>query len=191
MTTEPNQPHKAGPVQPGPLPSNPEQQGPRQHPGPLQPEPLRPQELQSTNNTGQEGTVHTGPVPTGQQVMIFDKDYRAVIGTLLWSWILLWIPVPFQLWAISARQLTLYGVTTLEVKSGALSKTFQNVDLYRVKNVSAAESVFSGGRLLITTADGDTIRVPHVKDASRVAHALRAAVDQSRRDYGMSTRENI
>ncbi|MDZ5076714.1 PH domain-containing protein [Nesterenkonia sp. HG001] len=186
MNTEPNEPNQIDPMQPGLQPPLPPHQSGTLQPGPFQPGPVQP-----TGGEGRMGQVHAGPTPTSQQVTIFDKDYRAVIGTILWSWVLFWIPVPFQLWAISSRKLTLYGVTTLEVKSGALSKNFQNVDLYRVKNVSAAESVFSGGRLFITTAEGETIRVPHVKDAGRVAHTLRAAVDQSRRDYGMSTRENI
>ncbi|CDP49233.1 PH domain-containing protein [Propionibacterium freudenreichii] len=120
--------------------------------------------------------------------MKIETDYRALIGNVIWAWILAFIPTAIVAWTISQTSYEISG-TVLSAKSGLITKTIDNIDLYRVKNISAADSPLSGGKVIITNQDGTTKELRFIKSPELAAQQLRAVVDEQRRDHGTTTHE--
>ncbi len=115
--------------------------------------------------------------------MTIEKDWRALIGNALWAWILIWIPtavIAVQIATTSHR----FDSSTLSWKRGLITKKTTNVDLRRVRSISAEDSIFTGGRLLITETDGTQLKIPYLKHPEEVARKLRELTEKNARDQG-------
>lgn len=116
--------------------------------------------------------------------MVIEKDWKALIGNACWSWILAWIPlIPLAI-SIATTSYRFDGKDTLTYCYGIINKREINLDLRRVKSISASDSPFTGGRLMIVENNGGTDTFKYVKNARRVAEQLRVMVDEASRARG-------
>lgn len=116
--------------------------------------------------------------------MIIEKDWKALIGNACWSWMLAFIPmIPLAI-SIATTSYRFDGRDTLTYCYGIISKHEINLDLRRVKSISASDSPFTGGRLIIVENNGSVDTFKYVKNARRVAEQLRLMVDDSSRARG-------
>lgn len=122
--------------------------------------------------------------------MHFEKDWRALIGNACWSWILIWIPVAIEALKISRTSMRLDG-GVLQYATGALSKRYTNIDLYRVRSVAATDSVFTGGKLIIQNSDGSQETLKYVRNAGELSGRFRTLIDAEREKHRIHTRENL
>lgn len=116
--------------------------------------------------------------------MVIEKDWKALIGNACWSWMLGFIPmIPLAI-SIAATSYRFDGRDTLTYCYGIINKHEINLDLRRVKSISASDSPFTGGRLIIVENNGSVDTFKYVKNARRVAEQLRLMVDDSSRARG-------
>ena len=109
--------------------------------------------------------------------MNIEKDWKALIGNACWSWILLFFPaIPLAI-SIATTSYRFDGKDTLTYCHGLINKQETNLDLRRVKSISASDSPLTGGRLIITENNGDTHTFRYVKNARRIAEQLRMMVN--------------
>lgn len=103
--------------------------------------------------------------------MNIEKDIRPVLASLAWSWLLAFIPT-LVIWLRWQTVQTTVDGTSLTQKRGFLSKSYVNIDMSKVQNITGSESLFKGGSLTIYTTAG-TEELQFIKDPSRVATELR------------------
>lgn len=115
-------------------------------------------------------------------------DWRGLIPSLLWSWIIAWIP---SMYIAVLIYMTSYKIENgmLTYKSGIISRKYRNIDLYRIKNLSAEDNLISGGKLFITDTNGTPITLPYVKNAGSVANQLRTLVNNERENKHVNAQE--
>lgn len=101
--------------------------------------------------------------------MTIDKDWKALIGMALWSWILAWFPVLPLAISIANTSYRFDGKDALTYGHGIINKREDNFDLRRMKSISASDSPLTGGRLIITNNDGNNHVFRYVKNARMVA----------------------
>lgn len=116
--------------------------------------------------------------------LVIDHDWRALIGNALWSWILAWIPLISLAIKIGTTKYSYDGQYTLTYEYGLISKKDVNIDLRRVKSISAKDSPLSGGSLVVVENNDGTDVLPYVKNARDVAAKLRMLVDEASRRNG-------
>lgn len=116
--------------------------------------------------------------------LVIEKDWKALIGNACWSWVLGWMPlIPLAI-SIATTSYRFDGRDTLTYCYGIIKKREINLDLRRVRSISASDSPFTGGRLVITENNGSIDTFKYVKNARRVAEQLRLMVDDSSRARG-------
>ncbi len=116
--------------------------------------------------------------------MVIEKDWKALIGNACWSWILLWFPLIPLAVSIATTSYRFDGKNTLTYCYGVIKKREINLDLRRAKSISASDSPFTGGRLIIVGNDGSANVFKYVKNARQVAEQLRVMVDEASRADG-------
>lgn len=116
--------------------------------------------------------------------MVIEKDWKALIGNVCWSWILAWIPLAFKALSIATTNYRYDGMDTLTQETGIITKRSNNIDLRRAKNINGEDSPFSGGKLTIVSNNGTVQELRYVKDARRTADNLRHIVDEQSRARG-------
>lgn len=119
------------------------------------------------------------------------KDWRGIIPSLLWSWILAWIPSIIIAINIYLTKYELQSNGTLLHKSGVIRQRYTNIDLYRVKNASAEINLISGGKLILTNSDGSIQVLPYIKNADQIANVIRGLVNEQRKEQGVSPIEML
>lgn len=117
--------------------------------------------------------------------MYFEKDWRGLIPSALWSWILCWIPSLYVATIIYLTKYSLQGSGVLQYKTGIIHQRYINIDLYRIKNASAEVSLISGGKIILTNNDNSTQILPYVKNADEIALKIRDLVNQQREQKGV------
>lgn len=116
----------------------------------------------------------------------FEKDWRGIIPNLCWSWILAWLPAIPKLIDIYTTQYQVDEQAGILIyKHGLINKRQENIDLYRVKNISSKENVFSGGYVYITYADKSVKTLPYIKNANDISVQLRNIVNGKRSEQGV------
>lgn len=120
--------------------------------------------------------------------MIFEKDWRAIIPSLCWSWILCFIPSIPKAIDIATTDYQ-YNDGMLIFRHGLLTKKTETIDLYRVRNISSEESVFSGGKLFIIYANGEQKELPYIKNANKLVVSVRDNINQQREAKGIKPLE--
>ncbi|MFI8597680.1 hypothetical protein ACIGDM_10240 [Rothia koreensis] len=122
--------------------------------------------------------------------MNFQKDYRPVIASALWAWILLWIPTGILAWKISNTTIRVSD-EAIHYGTGTITKTFTNIDLYRVRSVGAQESLVSGGRIIVTMSDGEKYTLSYIRNAGDLSTRFRTLIDAQRRAQNIRTRDHL
>lgn len=116
--------------------------------------------------------------------MVIYKNWKALIGMALQSWILARGPVLALAISIANTSYRFDGKDTLTYCHRIINKRENNFDLRRMKSTSASDSPLTGGRLIISNNDGNNHVFRYVKNARMVAEQLRVAVDESSRACG-------
>lgn len=117
--------------------------------------------------------------------MYFEKDWRGLIPSLLWSWILCWIPSLYVATLVCLTNYSLRDNGVLQYKTGIVHQRYINIDLYRIKNTSAEVSLISGGKVILINNDGSTQILPYIKNANDVALKIRDLVNKQRDQKGV------
>ena len=99
------------------------------------------------------------------------------------------VPIPFALWKWLETRNTVYTLTDQRLKftRGVLSKTTEDLELYRVRDSKFQQSFWERmvglGELELYTTDETTtvISLPYIRDAEAVREKLRGLVE-ARRD---------
>ena len=102
---------------------------------------------------------------------------------------LLLLPIPFALWKWLETRNTVYSLTDQRLKftRGVLSKTTEDLELYRVRDTKFVQSVWERmlglGEIELHTTDETSplIRLPFIRDAEGVREKIRGLVE-ARRD---------
>lgn len=117
--------------------------------------------------------------------MYFEKDWRGLIPSLLWSWILCWIPSLYVATLIYLTKYSLQSNGVLQYKTGIIHQRYINIDLYRIKNASAEVSLIFGGKIILTNNDNSTQILPYIKNADKIALKIRDLVNEQREQKGI------
>ena len=118
--------------------------------------------------------------------IIYEKDWRAIVPTLCWSWItafILAIPKLIDIYTTDYYLDNQAGVVVY--KHGLINKRQENIDLYRIKNISSRENIFSGGYIYVTFTDGTVKTLPYIRNANEVSISLRNIVNTKRVEQGV------
>jgi len=102
---------------------------------------------------------------------------------------LLLLPIPFALWMWLETRNTVYTLSDQRLKftRGVLSKTTEDLELYRVRDTKFTQSVWERmvglGAIELHTTDETSpmIRLPFIRDAEKVREQIRGLVE-ARRD---------
>lgn len=106
---------------------------------------------------------------------------------------LLVLPIPYAIYRAVATRSTRMTLTSqrLKLEWGVLSKSYDQVELYRVKDFILARSFWQRvaglGTVTLVTSDHTMpeVRLKNIKDSERVRELLRAHVERTRRLRGV------
>jgi len=106
-----------------------------------------------------------------------------------WLLALLLIPLPWALWKWLETRNTIYTLTDQRLKftRGVLSKTTEDLELYRVRDTKFQQNLWERmlglGEIQLFTTDETTsvVSLPYIRDAEGVREKMRALVE-ARRD---------
>lgn len=99
------------------------------------------------------------------------------------------IPIPWSFWSWLSLRASRIVLTTqrLRIESGVLSKKFEELELYRVRDSSLAQSfgqrLVGIGDVILETTDASTphVRLRHLRNSFEVRELVRAQVERVRR----------
>jgi uncharacterized membrane protein YdbT with pleckstrin-like domain len=99
------------------------------------------------------------------------------------------VPIPFALWKWLETRTTVYTLSDQRLKftRGVLTKTTEDLELYRVRDTKFEQGVFERmlglGRIVLFTTDetSPSIVLPYIADAESVREKIRGLVE-ARRD---------
>ena len=102
---------------------------------------------------------------------------------------LLLVPIPFALWKWLETRNTIYSLSDQRLKftRGVLTKTTEDLELYRVRDTKFEQGFFERmvglGRIQLFTTDesSPSIVLPYIQDAEAVREKIRGLVE-ARRD---------
>lgn len=106
---------------------------------------------------------------------------------------LLVIPIPYAIYRWLVIKCTAYTVTTqrLRISSGILTKHFDDMELYRVKDITVTQPIWLRmvglGNISMHTSDATTpnLLLPAIKNSLEVHDIIRAEVERLRRERGV------
>ncbi len=159
---------------------------------------------------GVEVDPGSGPIPAADGGRDFPDDVRAArrLGpeTTLWSgtpsqWVNFWwfvlcvlvIPIPWVIWKYLLVKTSRYTLTSqrLRFERGVLTKTLDEVELYRIKDTQLHQTLLDRmlgiGTIEILSSDetNPTLFIPKVPGAASVREQLRQGVEKLRLARGV------
>lgn len=117
-------------------------------------------------------------------------DWRPVTWSLLWSWVLVFIPTAVLAARAASTSFTVAD-DAVTVRTGIITKKTEHVELYRVRDVSSSESAFAGGKVTLAMQDGAVQTLQPVRDAASVAASIRSMVNTSKAARNVQHREDL
>lgn len=115
-------------------------------------------------------------------------------GNILWFLAcLLLIPIPFALWRWLDTRSTVYTLTDqrLTLRSGVLSRSTDDIELYRIKDTRLEQGVLQRlvglGTIVLVTSDTSmpTLLLPNIAGAEAVREQIRLHVERRRDAKGV------
>lgn len=106
---------------------------------------------------------------------------------------LLVLPIPFAIWRYLVVSCTRWTLTNqrLRMSSGVLNKKFDDLELYRVKDITVEQPLVQRlvglGTIKMITSDATTpeLRLSAIPDPRGVQDVLRSEVERARRERGV------
>ncbi len=103
------------------------------------------------------------------------------------------LPIPFAVWKWLTVRCTTYSLTTqrFRIASGVLNRSFDDLELYRVKDITVeqpiVERILGLGTIRMVTSDATTptLVLSAIPDAVNVQDAIRREVERCRRERGV------
>lgn len=122
--------------------------------------------------------------------MRIETDYKAVVMSWFWSWMLWFIPT-LVIWLAVKNTVYALDGNVLVNTTGVFTKQTKLIELFRVKTITATQGLFSGGVLTLEFQDGTLQTCKYVKNPSVVATGLRAIVESSKAGKDFKYRESF
>lgn len=117
-------------------------------------------------------------------------SWAGLIPSLLWSWILIWIPSMITAVKIATTKYTITG-NQLTITTGLLNKRKEGIDLYRIKNVSSNQSVFGYGNIHITDQNNVTHVLQYVADSNNISGMIKDHAQTARKEQNIRVHESF
>lgn len=116
----------------------------------------------------------------------YEKDWRAIIPNLCWSWITAFIlAIPKIIDIYTTNYYFDDKADTIIYQHGLINRQQESLDLYRIKNVSSKENLFSGGYIYITYTDQTIKTLPYIKNANQMSLIIRNLANAKRKAQGV------
>lgn len=107
-------------------------------------------------------------------------SYIPVLTSIVWSWILFWIPSMIK--ALSIYNLSyMYDEKNLIIKKGIINKEQQTVPFYRITDIKADQNVFNYGNIIIQEKS-KTVVLKYVSNPLTVSEELREVWESARKN---------
>lgn len=117
--------------------------------------------------------------------MNFEKDWRGIVPSLIWFWLMFVPPILRALDIATTSYSVDMDAGILEYKHGFLNRRQDNIDLYRIKNISANENLLTGGKITITNQDSSITILPYILHTNRMSVQLRNIANKKRQDQSV------
>lgn len=117
--------------------------------------------------------------------MNFEKDWRGIVPSLICFWLMFVPPILRALDIATTSYSVDMDAGILEYKHGLLNRRQDNIDLYRIKNISANENLLTGGKITITNQDSSITILPYILHANRMSVQLRNIAHKKRQDQSV------
>lgn len=106
---------------------------------------------------------------------------------------LLVLPIPVAFWKWLSTRCTTYTLTTqrFRISTGVLNRTFDDLELYRVKDITVSQPlvqrILGLGTIHMVTSDATTpaLTLTAIPNAVEVRDAIRREVERCRRERGV------
>lgn len=103
------------------------------------------------------------------------------------------LPIPLAIWRWLVVRCTTYSLTTqrFRISTGVLNKSFDDLELYRVKDITVTQPlvqrVLGLGTIRLVTSDATTpeVTLSAIPSALEVHEAFRVEVERCRRERGV------
>lgn len=125
-----------------------------------------------------------------QDLPAVEMDWRPVWWSLVWSWVLMWIPTVLVGMKVASTSISL-GDNSVQVRSGMVTKRTSHIDLYRVRDVSSSESTMAGGRVTLNMQDGTVHQLGPIRRPDAIAAALKRTVASERDRTNVQIRDDL
>ena len=135
----------------------------------------------------------TGPKPAGPEEMVWSGCPSQWLNAGWFASCLLIIPIPIAIWKFISLRNTAYSLTTQRIKleEGVLSKRYDQVELYRVKDTvltrTLVQRLLGLGSIKMITSDPSQPELcfPSIADSENVREMIRQNVERMRRLRGV------
>ncbi|EAC8986584.1 PH domain-containing protein [Listeria monocytogenes] len=117
-------------------------------------------------------------------------SWAGLIPSLLWSWIIVWIPSMIVAFKIATTKYTVTG-NQLTITTGLLNKKKEGIDLYRIKDISSNQSIFGYGNIHITDHNNVTYTLQYVADSNNVSSFIKDSAQSARKEQNIRVHEAL
>ncbi|MDX2114326.1 MAG: PH domain-containing protein [Planctomycetota bacterium] len=133
------------------------------------------------------------PVQQGPETNVWQGTPSQWTNIIPFVLCVLIIPIPYAIYRWLAVKLTRFTLTNqrFRTESGILNKHFDDLELYRVKDITLSQPLIQRlvglGTITMITSDATSPRVvlPAIADSMRVMDLIRAQVERARRERGV------
>ncbi|EAC8464699.1 PH domain-containing protein [Listeria monocytogenes] len=117
-------------------------------------------------------------------------SYAGIIPSLLWSWILIFIPTIITAIKIAGTKYVISD-TQLILSTGLINSKQESIDLYRIKVVTSNQTAFGYGNINIVDQDSMTYVLRYITDANDIANFIKEKSQNARKDQNISVIEKF
>ncbi len=123
--------------------------------------------------------------------MDIKKSYLSVVWFVMWSWVLLYIPLIIRVLKIATRSYH-YDKKNLHVEEGIFNKKALDITLVKIESVSSTANIFGNGTLTINTKmagnnNSELLKLEFIANVKQQRKMLIDAVEQAKEDQGVKS----